>query len=360
MLTARTALAPATLLNPDRTRAAWSDILNRTRRVPGVQAITLIDTVPMRDGSNVIGYRTSAAALPDIQGPFVLANCATPDYLSVMRIPLRAGRFLSDQDRKGSASVVVIDEAMAQQAFPGENPLGKQVWIGIGSDPATVVGVVRHVRQWGAADDGQTQVRAQLYHPPEQVPDNLRRCPSPRRSCPITDPLTLVESLRREIRGATTSGPVAIRTMEQRLRARPPPVPISWFLLSASAGLALLLACVGIYGVLRIPDQPARGERRGCARAASAGEVCVAGLLLESAMIFLGVVLGVSAAVAAARLLIRLVEGMQSTEPSTFALMILVLIVAALAASFVPARRASRATCRSACQSNVIRVGQSC
>jgi predicted permease len=347
VLTARTALAPATLQNPDRTRAAWSDILDRARRVPGVQAAAMIDTVPMRDGSNVIGYRTSAAAVPDNQGPFVLANCTTPEYLSVMRIPLRAGRFLSDQDRKGSVSVIVIDEAMAQQAFPGENPLGKQVWIGIGPDPATVVGVVGHVRQWGAADDGQTQVRAQLYYPFEQVPDSLVRRWSELMSIAVRtsiDPLTLVEPLQREIRGATGDQVLyQIRTMEQLSSASIARQRFLVLLFGVFAGLALLLACIGIYGVLayltsqRVPEIGVR-----MALGAGAGEVMWLVLRQSLAMILLGVALGVSAAVAAARLLIRLVEGMQSTEPSTFALMILVLIVAALAASFVPARRASR------------------
>jgi ABC-type antimicrobial peptide transport system permease subunit len=236
---------------------------------------------------------------------------------------------------------------MAQQAFPGENPLGKQVWMGIGSDPATVVGVVGHVRQWGAADDGQTQVRAQLYYPFEQVPDNLMRRWSDLMSIAVRtsiDPLTLVESLRREIRGATGDQVLyEIRTMEQLSSAAIARQRFLVLLFGVFAGLALLLACVGIYGVLayltsqRVPEIGVR-----MALGASAGEVMWLVLRQSLAMIFLGVVLGVSAAVAAARLLIRLVEGMQSTEPSTFALMILVLIVAALAASFVPARRASR------------------
>jgi predicted permease len=301
----------------------------------------------MRDGSNVIGYRTSAAAVPDNQGPFVLANCATPEYLSVMRIPLRAGRFITDMDRKSSASVVVIDEAMAQQAFPGENPLGKQVWIGIGPDPATVVGVVGHVRQWGAADDGQTQVRAQLYYPFEQVPDNMVRRWSELMSIAVRtpiDPFTLVEPLQREIRGATGDQVLyQIRTMEQLSSASIARQRFLVLLFGVFAGLALLLACVGIYGVLayltsrRVPEIGVR-----MALGASAGEVMWLVLRQSLAMVLLGLALGVSAAVAAARLLMRIVEGVQSIEPSTFALMIFVLIAAAMAASFVPARRASR------------------
>jgi putative ABC transport system permease protein len=301
----------------------------------------------MRDGSNVIGYRTSAAAGPDNQGPFVLANCATPEYLNVMRIPLRAGRFLTDQDRQGSESVVVIDEAMAQQAFPGENPIGKQVWIGIGPDPAKIVGVVGHVRQCGAADDAQTQVRAQLYYPFAQVPDNLVRRWSELMSIAVrtsADPLTLVDSLRREIRGATGDQVLYnINTMEQLSSASIARQRFLLLLFGIFAGLALLLACIGIYGVLayltsqRVPEIGVR-----LALGASTGDVMWMVVRQSLGMILLGVAVGVSGALAAARLLMRLVEGVRSTEPLTFVLMILVLITAALVASFVPARRASR------------------
>ncbi len=121
VLTARTALSPATLANPERTRAAWQDVLDRARRVPGVQAIAMVDTVPMRQGSNPIGYSLTAAAPPDDKQPILLANSVTPDYLKVTGIPLRRGRFITDRDRKGAASVAVIDDVMAQQAFPGQD-----------------------------------------------------------------------------------------------------------------------------------------------------------------------------------------------------------------------------------------------
>src|SRR6185312_14677050 len=143
------------------------------RNVPGVQAIAMVDTVPMRDGNNQIPYSTSAAKTPDEEKKLVLANSVTPDYLNVMRIPLLYGRFITDDDRLGKEGVAVIDDVMAQQAFPGEDPIGKHVWIGLGSDPVRVVGVVGHIRYWGLAGDDQARVRATLYYPFTQVPDNL-------------------------------------------------------------------------------------------------------------------------------------------------------------------------------------------
>lgn len=347
VLTARTNLSPRTLENADRTRSAWDEILNRVRRVPGVEAVATIDTVPMRPGENPIGYRTSAAPVPDNDQPLVLANCASPDYLKVMRLELRAGRFITDQDRKGAASVVVVDDVMAREAWPGENPIGKHVWLGIGPDPAAVVGVVGHVRQWGAGDDNKIKTRAQLYYPFAQVPDALVHRWSDLMSIAVrstVDPRSLVESIRREVRGATGDQVIyEINTMEQLYGASLAQQRFLMLLFGAFAGLALLLASIGIYGVLAyLTSQRAPEIGVRMALGASAGEVMWMVLRQSLVMILSGLSIGVVAALGAARLLERLVEGMERAGPSTFAIMIPVLVLAALIASMAPARRASR------------------
>ena len=347
VLTARVALSPATLASPPLIRAAWADILDRARRVPGVQAIATVDTVPMREGSNPIGYATSAAAPPEDQQPLVLANSVSPDYMKVMGITLRQGRFFTDQDRFGSEGVVVVDEVMARQAFPGQDPLGKHLWIGLDSDPVRVIGVVAHVRYWGPAGDDTAKVRAQLYYPFAQVPDSLQRRWSELMSIAVrtgVDPATVVEPLRHALRGATGDQVLyELNTMQRLAHDSLARQRFLLLLFGIFAGLALLLACIGIYGVLayltsrRVPEIGVR-----MALGASPPEVL--GLVLRQSftMIFLGVGLGAVAALAAARTLERLVEGMQPAGPSAFAIMIPVLIAAALAASFLPARRASR------------------
>jgi len=252
VVTARTALSPATLASPARIRAAWEEILDRARRVPGVHAIAMVDTVPMREGNNTIGYDLTAAAAPEDKRPFVLANSVTPDYLEVAGIPLRRGRFINDQDRKGRESVAVIDDVMAQQAFPGQDPIGKHIWIGIGPDPVTVVGIVGHVRQWGLAADDQAQVRAQLYYPFAQVPDELLRRWSELMSIAVRtgiDPLSVVEPLRREVRGVSDDQVLyEVHTMEQLAKDTIATQRFLLLLFAIFAGLALLLACIGIYG----------------------------------------------------------------------------------------------------------------
>ena len=165
VLVTRVALSPAALADPDRIRAAWNDVMNRVRQVPGVESVAAVDTVPLREGNNQVPYWNSPALPPVKEQPLALSTSVTPDYLKVMGIPLLKGRFFDDQDRKGHEYVVVIDDVLAQRAFGSEDPVGKTLWLpGSGSpfssgtdaaDPARVIGVVGHVRYWGLAGDDQ-------------------------------------------------------------------------------------------------------------------------------------------------------------------------------------------------------------
>jgi predicted permease len=347
VLASRMALAPNTLKDPAKTRAAWHEALENVRNVPEVESVAMVDTVPMREGNNQIPYYTTPAKPPADQQQLVLANSVTPDYINVMQLPLLRGRFITDEDRHGSEGVVVIDDVMAQQAFPGQDPIGKHVWLDLGSDPARVVGVVGHVRYWGLAGDDQAKVRATLYYAFAQVPDNLVPRWSELMSIAVrtsVDPLTLVEPLRHAVRGATGDQVLyEVRTLDQLAKSSLARQRFLLLLFAVFAALALLLACVGIYGVLayltsqRIPEFGIR-----MALGANAGDVM--GLVLRQSvgMILAGTGLGVGAAFAASRLLEHLVPGVRSTDPLAFATMVLVLVIAALLASFIPARRASQ------------------
>jgi ABC-type antimicrobial peptide transport system permease subunit len=207
--------------------------------------------------------------------------------------------------------------------------------------------VVGHVRHWGPASDDDAKVRAQFYYPFTQVTDSLLHRWSDLMSIAVRTtlpPLKMIEPLEREVRGATGDQVLnEILTMEQIASATLAQQRMLLLLFGIFAGLALLLACIGIYGVLayltsqRVPEIGVR-----MALGATAGDVILLVLRQSLGMIFVGVGLGTAAALVAGRLLERFVAGVHSIEPFTFAMMVLVLIFAALFASFVPARRASQ------------------
>jgi predicted permease len=302
----------------------------------------------MREGNNQLGYWTSADVPPENKQPLALATSVTPDYLKVMGIPLREGRFFDHHDRMGTEPVIVIDDVLARHAFASNDPLGIKLWIPeMSSKPVRVVGVVGHVRHWGLAGDDQAQVRDQFYYPFAQVPDGLLRRWSELMSIAVRTtvaPLSVVEPLRRKVRGATGDQVIyEVHSMEQLASDSLARQRFLLLLFGVFAGLALLLACIGIYGVLaylmgrRVPEIGVR-----MALGASARDVIALVLRQSLGMILAGVSIGIFGALAGARVLERSVAGLQPTGPLTFAMMSLVLVIAALLASFIPARRASR------------------
>jgi ABC-type antimicrobial peptide transport system permease subunit len=246
----------------------------------------------------------------------------------------------------GNEPVVVIDEVLAQHAFGRTEPVGKRLWVqAIG--PAQVVGVVGHVRHWGLAGDDQAKVREQIYYPFAQVPDPLMRFFSTIMSIAIRTsipPLNVVEPLRQELRGATGDQSLyEVRTMEQLASGTLARQRFLLLLFAIFAGLALLLACIGIYGVLSyLTSQRVQEIGVRMALGASAGNVMRLVFRQSLGMILGGAGLGIAGAFAAGRLLQRLVAGVHAIEAGTFMAMTSVLVVAALFASFLPARRASR------------------
>jgi predicted permease len=348
VLAARMAISHTVMENNASMRAAWMNVLDRAKALPGVKAAALTDIVPMSPGENNLRYWATPAEPASNQMPLASSTSVTPDYLKVMGIALRRGRFFTDEDRDGHPLVVVVDEVLAQHAFGTIDVAGKQIHIpAFGGDPLEIVGVVGHVRSAGLAGDDQARVRDQLYYPFAQVPDTLMHLFSSFLSITVrTDgpPLAMVEPLRRELRGTSNDQVLYnVKSMEQLLSASLATQRFLLVLFGVFAGLALLLACIGIYGVIayltaqRVPEIGVR-----IALGASAGNVLWLVLRESVVMILAGVAIGTVAALAAARAMMHTVAGMRHVEPLSFAVMIPVLVTAALLASYVPARRASR------------------
>ena len=348
VLTARVALSPAAVSNPAKARAAWQELMESMRQVPAVQSVALTDIVPMREGENVLQYWATAVPPPPNQAAEALASAVTPDYLGVMRVPLLRGRFFDENDRLGNGPVVVIDQNLARHAFGEEDPVGKVLWVqAMGDKPVQVVGVVGHVRHWGLAGDDLSTVQDQCYYPLAQVPDQLVRFFSSVISVVVrTDvpPLNTVEALQRQARGATGDQALyEVRTMEQLVSASLSRQRFLLLLFVIFSGLALLLACVGIYSVLAyLMSQRVRKIGVRLALGANSSDI-VRLILRESlAIILAGIGIGLLSSLAAGRVLQLLVPAVKTTQGSISAVLAPVLIAVALLASYIPARRAAR------------------
>jgi putative ABC transport system permease protein len=347
VLTARFALSPASLANPERIRPAWQEILEHMRAIPGVQSATLSDIIPMREGENSLPYSTTPAP-PATDAPLALASSVSPGFIDVMQLPLREGRFITDQDRFGSEPVVVIDENFAHHAFNTPHVVGKSLWIpALADGPVKIVGVVGHIRHWGLAGDDQSRIRDQMYYPFAQVPVAYLRFFSTIMSIAVrtnADPATIVQPLSQALRGPAGDQAIyGVQTLEDLATASLARQRFLSLLFAIFAAVALLLACIGLYGVLayltgeRIPEFGVR-----IALGASASDVVRLVLRQSFSMILIGAATGLVASIAAAQILRRTVEGMQPAQISTFALMTALLLATALLASYIPARRASR------------------
>lgn len=348
VLTARFAISPALVERPAAIRAVWQDALDRAARIPGVQVAALTDIVPMRPGENTLPYWTNADPIPVAQLPSALASSVTPTYPRVMGIPLRHGRFIDDHDRLGSDPVIVVDENLARHAFGRTDVVGRQLWIrALSETPVQIVGVVGHVRHWGLGADDQSSVQDQIYYPLAQVPDQLLHFFSSIMSIAVrttVPPQSVADSMRRELRG--TNGDQSLyqfRTLEQLVSRSLAEQRLLMWLVGTFAALALLLACVGIYGLLSyVTRTRVREFGVRMALGATAGEIRRLVLGRSAALIAAGVAIGAGGAWIASRVMMRLVAGMRPADLPTAAAMLGLLVGAAFIASAAPAHRASR------------------
>jgi predicted permease len=333
--------------SPTAIRESMLELHRRIAAAPGVQSVSMLrGAQPMRSDSED-PFWIEGRPKPQSTGDFYwsLWSEVEPDYLKVMGIPLVRGRFFTAQDTASSSKVAVVDEYFANRFFPGENPIGKYFadeYLG----PTQIVGVVGHVKQWGL--DDKAAIREEFYIPFQQIPDKY--LPRATRSTTVVarvngDPLAFSDVIRREIQQANSElvmfTPVAMDDVvyNQSILAE----RFSMTLLGVFAGVALLLASVGIYGVLSyIVGQ--RTREIGIRMALGAGPTHVLRwVMTEGArMAVIGVGVGVAAALGLTRLMAGLLYGVSALDPLTFTVVAALLLVVALAACYIPAWRAMR------------------
>jgi predicted permease len=353
IITFQAGLSPALTRTASSTRDAYQQITERIRQVPGVESADLTALVPLGRGDNSgpfwIGPHPPRS-MAEI--PRALYYAIGPDYPVTMGIKLLRGRFLTQADNVHSELVIVIDELMARTYFPGRDALGQHLTIphwGITSDVAArIVGVVNHVEQYGI--DGSRGEKPQIYYSFYQLPDEglpIFRNEvtfAARTRLPSGE---LMPEVKKAVHGMSSDLPIYnVRTMRDLVTGSMSRQRFPMMLLVAFAMLALLLATIGIYGVLsyftsqRIPEIGVR-MALGAAKWDVLRMLVGRGLKLGLA----GVATGAVAAFILTRVLSsfsRLLFGVQKTDPLTFAVVSGCLLLAVLLACYLPARRAAQ------------------
>ena len=352
---------PASLADqsPDRIRAFVRQLRSSMHGIPGAEYVSIERGAQPMDGDNEASFWVEGQTPPERQAdlPLALEYLVEPEYAKVMRIPLLRGRFITDADTERSARVVVIDSSFAQKYFPGQDPIGKHVNI-LDNDtdasvrsflPSLVIGVVGHVNQFGLADDSKRSLQAQIYLPFLQTPDaGLKNVASGMSVFVRYQPSLNAESFFQTMRNQllTNNGDMILSGNESEEEVVARSIASQRFsvaLLGIFAALALLLAGIGIYGVLSYLVAQ-RTQEIGVRMALGARHVDVLRLVLADGarMMLVGIAIGVLAALGLTRWMTSMLFGVTPTDPLTFAAVAAVLCGIGLCACYVPAYRAMR------------------
>jgi predicted permease len=339
VLTMRVSLPQTKYSRPEQIRPFFRDLVDRVSKLPGVQAAGAVNALPL-SGADFSGTTTidSHAVPADAVTPEVDLRVVTPGYFKAMGIALISGRTVDERDTDHTPPVAVVDETLAKTYWPNEDAVGKRLHRGdrMSSSPwMTIVGVVRHVRYRTL----EAQSRIQLYWPEAQNPAQSLSLAIRTSS----DPNALAATVQKEILTIDSDLPAyQVRTMEELLANSLARRRLSVLLLSVFAGTALLLASVGIYGIMSYWVNQ-RSHEMAIRMALGADRLDVLRLVLRQsvAMAGVGVALGLVGSLALTRFISSLLFNVKPSDPVTFVTIAVMLAAVALAASLVPAHRAT-------------------
>jgi predicted permease len=262
-----------------------------------------------------------------------------------MSIPLKQGRFFTAQDEMRTHPVVVIDEVFARQHFPHTDPIGKRLNFGERRDPVEIVGVVGHVKQSGLDGDDRQSPQAQLYEPFRQVAGWTSEVEVVvRAEATIGNGMAFIDAIRRVVQSQNSQNVVFnARMLDQVIADSLARRRFAMTLLNTFAAMALVLASIGLYGVISyLVGQHTHELGIRLALGAQRRDVLLLVLSQGMKMTLGGMALGLLAALGLTRLLAQMLYGVSATDPATFAGIALLLVAVALAACFVPAWRATK------------------
>jgi len=325
-------------------RTFVDDALSNIRVLPGIQSAGIVSHLPLGDRHDSGSFQIEGRQLaPGESAPHGDKWRVSDDYFQAMRIPLRSGRFFGERDTTDSPPVVIVDETLAHTYFADENPVGKRITFQVGFQAgaprlirAEIVGVVGHVKHWSIERENPVQ----YYISERQLPVSSMYFVTRTAG----DPSQHAGTIRAAIRAVDPNLPVfKVTDMDVVLANSIVQRRLSTVLLSVFAAIALLLAIVGLYGVMSYAVAQ-RTREIGIRMAIGAVQVNVLQMILRQGMVLvgIGILIGLAGALAATRLMSTLVFGVTTTDAGTYATVSLIFIVLAVAALLIPAHRAAK------------------
>jgi putative ABC transport system permease protein len=342
LLVLRTSVPVRTFDDAPRATAFYRDLLPELRALPGVNAAAGVTSLPTQVGSNG-GYwiegGPSFQQLGIARSPQAIFNVVTPEYFHTLGVPIRRGRDFTDGDTRDATKVAIINDALAKASFAGEDPIGRRIQCGLDTpDFMTIVGVVGDVRTSGP----QRPAQPEIFMPFQQHPGPATSMNIVART-ELADPLLLADTMRRTIADRNPEVPVRASTMDATLETASAAARFQTFLLVVFAGVALLLAVAGVYGVMaytvsqRIPELGVR-----IALGATPEHIRRLILGQGAALAGAGLVLGMGLALVSGRVLRGFLFGVSATDPIVLASVVAAVALATLTACYIPVRRAIR------------------
>ncbi|MGH9908558.1 MAG: ABC transporter permease, partial [Pyrinomonadaceae bacterium] len=344
VLTLRTVLPRTKYAEPHQRAAFYQQVLERVETLPEVVSAGYTTSVPLSWKGGTSGFYPEGTKEP-VPGMSYDANLrqVSANYLKAIKIPLLQGRHFDNRDDAQSIPVTIINETMARQYWPGENAMGKRFKLGDPDEDIpwfSVIGIVADVRQMGL----DLPVKAEMYLPFQQVNNQPWFAPRDLVIRTSSNPKGIVGAIRQAVREVDPNQPISnVATMEEVLGEEMAQRRLGMILLVSFAVLALLLASLGIYGVLAY-FVAQHTKEIGVRLALGATQVVILRLVLGRGMrlTLLGVTLGLAASFALTRLMTSLLFGVKALDPLTFATVPLLLAAVALLACYLPARKAMK------------------
>jgi putative ABC transport system permease protein len=316
-------------------RAYNQELLTRIQALPGVQSAALASFVPLGGTTRRLPLQVEGHP-PYEKGkdPIVEITLISPEYFQTMGMQMRSGRPFTMRDGAESPQVAIINETIARRFFPNQNPIGQRLVSFV--IPKIIVGVVGDTRHFGLDRDTNPEVYLPYLQDLNMTMNLVVRS--------AIDPASLTGAIRKQAQAMEPNEPVnQIVTMDKRLSDSVAPQRFQMLLLSVFAAVALVIAMVGIYGVISYAVSQ-RTHEIGVRMALGAQAKDVLKMVIWRGMrlTMIGVAIGLAAAIALTRVMKSLLFNVSATDPATFALIALLLIAVALIASYIPARRATK------------------